>query len=257
MDILNYQLEKIGDEEYYTYYYYPILGYVNLKYFEWGSIGRVAGYFFEPSYTAFFFTSNFFLISSYFKDKKKRLIARIIIFLAIISTFSTMSWVVLIVVYGIQGANLILAKLRLKQKTVNIFLIIGFISAILILPKDKIIESLGTSSADDREERAFVSLLLIANSSVPDLFFGRSPGYIERVFDKGESNQIIKNVIELGIVSTLLILIFIVYCTRKTKWYMLTVLIFLNGAVILFTPLIIVNLLVARWLEERNNLRLK
>jgi hypothetical protein len=82
---------------------------------------------------------------------------------------------------------------------------------------------------------------------MPDLLLGRGSGFIEKNNGKGESNQFIKLIVENGLISTLLILTFLIYCSYKSRYFMMANLLFLNSVVVLFTPLFILNLLICKW----------
>ncbi|MFH7017978.1 hypothetical protein [Flavobacterium sp. FlaQc-47] len=250
LNLLPYSYRPIGGDEGYKYFYFPILGYINAKNFDSTVIGRACGYLFEPSYMGWFLTANFFLISKFLKNKKKIFFVQLIVFMGALSTMSTMMWLVFFIVFGIATLYLILRWAGMQEKMICMILFVIFFLGFMLIPKDKIIESLGPSSSDDREERVGVSFLLIASASPLDLLLGRSPGYLEKKFDKGESNQIIKLLVENGIISTVLVLIFVIYFTYKSKWFMIANLLFLNSVVILFTPLFMFNILICKWLNE-------
>jgi len=255
-ELLPYEMEQIGDEGYYNNFYNPLLGYISIKKFEFGTIGRVCGYLLEPSYLGWFLSVNYFLVENYVQKRKYIIICRIVVFLGAMATCSTMAWIVIPLVLMIKFFYKIMAIFHVRNRTTNMILGIGSMALLLmfltIVPKEKLIESLGTSSADDREERADASFLLIGTSSVPDLLFGRSPGYIESNFDKGESNQIVKLIVETGLLSTVMILIFVINCTKRSKYFMIANLLFLNSVVVLLTPLFILNILVCKWTDEQD-----
>lgn len=253
-DLIPYTLKAVGEKEYYTNFHNPILGYVSVKKFETGSIGRVCGYFFEPSYLSWFLTVNFFLLKQLLSGSKNIFFIKIIVFLGALATCSTAGYLIFMIVLLIQFFYFLLNVFRINIRVANGVIILGILFSIIafaaVIPKEKLLESLGTSSADDREDRIGTSFFILASSSVTDLLLGRSPGYIENTFQKGESNQIVKMVVELGLISTILILCFIFYCSKKSKYFMIANFLFLNSVVILFTPLFILNLIVCKWNEE-------
>ncbi|MDV6168387.1 hypothetical protein R1T16_08105 [Flavobacterium sp. DG1-102-2] len=250
LGLLPYFLKLVGGDDGYVYYYFPFLGYINVKELESFAIGRVCYYFFEPSYLGFFLTTNFFLLHKLNRHKNVVFISKVVVFFGAMASMSTMSWLVFAAVFGVSVFYRIFETLRISEKVVNFLLIFVFLLFYLFIPKDKLLEKLGPSSSDDREERASMSLLLVAGASPSDFVLGRSPAYIEKTLDKGESNQIIKMLVENGVITTVLVLIFIIYCTRKSKLYMIALILFLNSAVILFTPLIIFNILICRWADK-------
>ncbi|SEA99752.1 hypothetical protein [Pedobacter hartonius] len=254
LDLLPYTLETIGEDGFYTNFHNVILGYISIRKFEFGTLGRVCGYLLEPSYLAWFLSVNFFMIDGFLKKRKHLLLARVIVLLGALATCSTMAWVVIPIVLFIKLVYKIMELMKISPRLSNILFSIGFVITLAIffafVPKQNLVDSLGTSSADDREDRAGTSFLIIANSSVPDLLFGFSPGYIEKNVGKGESNQIVKLIVETGLISTILILTFVVKCSYRSKYFMIANLLFLNSVVILLTPLFILNLLVCKWNDE-------
>lgn len=255
LELAPYELKPVGEgADVYMYYHNYILGYVNPKTFDSGVIGRVCGFMFEPSYQGWFLSTNFFLVSKFVQNKKYLFVCQLIVLFGALSTFSTMSWVVFVIVFASMLVFKIMSILNLKEKSANIFyglvLVAGIFAMFTVVNQDKLLEMLGPSSSDDRAGRADVSFLYLATASPKELIMGRGPGFITKNSDRGESNPIIKSLVENGIVSTILVLIFIVYCTYRSKYYMIANLLWLNSVVVLFTPLFIINVLVCRWMDE-------
>jgi hypothetical protein len=230
------------------------LGYINPKFFESGVIGRVCGFLFEPSYQGWFLSTNFFLVSKFVEKKKYWILIQLIVLLGALASVSTMSWVVFVIVFASMLGFKIMSILGLKGKVANVLyglaLVAGILAIFTVVNQDKLLEMLGPSSSEDRTSRADASLLYLAMASPKELILGRGPGFISKYSDKGESNPIIKSLVENGIVSTILVLIFVVYCSYRSKYYMIANLLWLNSVVILFTPLFIINVLVCRWMDD-------
>ncbi|ACU06119.1 hypothetical protein [Pedobacter heparinus] len=254
LDIFPYVLKTVGQEEYYEYYHNIFFGYVNLKIFETFNIGRVCGYLFEPSYLGWFLTTNFFILDRYLITRKYLIPVRIIVLLGALASFSTASWIVFAIVGLLNFFYIFLSLIKIKGRLANMIILISFLLVggitILAIPKQKLIEGLGTSSHENREDRVMNSLLILANSSIPDIILGRSPGFIEVTVQTGESNQLMKILVEYGIITFSLIIAFIVYCTKKSRLFLVANLLFLNSVVIFFTPLFIFNLIVCKWNDE-------
>ena len=251
-----YELKPVGEGlDVYVYYHNYFLGYINPKLFDSGVIGRVCGFLFEPSYQGWFLSTNFFLVSKFVKKKWHSIFFQLIVLLGALASVSTMSWVVFVIVFASMLGFKIMSILRLKEKTANILyglmLVGGIVAVFTVVNQDKLLEILGPSSSDDRTDRANMSFLYLATASPKELILGRGAGFIGINSGKGESNPIIKSLVENGIVSTILVLIFVVYCTYRSKYYMIANLLWLNSVVILFTPLFIVNVLVCRWMDEK------
>ncbi len=257
LELASYELKPVGEGlDVYVYFHNYFLGYINPKLFESGVIGRVCGFLFEPSYQGWFLSTNFFLISKFMKKKRYLIFIQLIVLLGALASFSTMSWIVFGLVFASMLGFKIMSILRLKKKTANILyglmLVAGIVAMFTVVNQDKLVEMLGPSSSEDRIDRVDMSFIYLATSSPTELILGRGPGFISKNSDKGESNPIIKSLVENGIAATILVLIFIVYCTYRSKYYMIASLLWLNTVVILFTPLFIVNVLVCRWMDERN-----
>ncbi|MFV8392977.1 hypothetical protein [Flavobacterium sp. LB2P6] len=254
-ELVPYELKPVGEGlDVYVYYHNYFLGYINPKLFESGVIGRVCGFLFEPSYQGWFLSTNFFLVSKFIDKKRYLIFFHLIILLGALASFSTMSWVVFIIVFASILGFKIMSILGLKEKLANVLyglmLVAGIFAMFTVINQDKLLEMLGPSSSDDRTDRADMSFLYLATASPKELILGRGPGFIGKNNDKGESNPIIKSLVENGIVSTILVLIFVVYCTYRSKYYMIANLLWLNSVVVLFTPLFIINVLVCRWMDE-------
>lgn len=254
-ELVPYELKPVGEGlDVYVYYHNYFLGYINPKLFESGVIGRVCGFLFEPSYQGWFLSTNFFLVSKFMEKKWYLIFIQLIVLLGALSSFSTMSWVVFSIVFASMLGFKIMSVFGLKEKMANILyglmLVAGIFAMFTVVNQDKLLEMLGPSSSDDRADRADTSFLYLATASPKELILGRGPGFIGKNSDKGESNPIIKSLVENGIVTTILVLIFIVYCTYRSKYYMIANLLWLNSVVILFTPLFIINVLVCRWMDE-------
>lgn len=255
LEIVPYGLKPLGEgDDIYMYYHNYFLGYINYKDFESGAIGRVCGFLFEPSYQGWFLSTNFFLISKFVEKKKYLILIQLIVFLGALSSFSTMSWIVFSIVFTSMFCFKLMSILGLNKKISNILYVImlltGTFAMFTIVNQDKLLEMVGPSSSDDRSARADVSFLYLTTASSKELFLGRGPGFIGKNSDRGESNPIIKSLVENGIITTVLVLVFIVYCTHRSKFYMIATLLWLNSVVILFTPLFIINVLVCRWMDE-------
>lgn len=262
LGLATYVLKPVGEGlDVYIYWHNYFLGYINPKNFESGVIGRVCGFMFEPSYQGWFLSTNFFLISKFMKKKSYLFFIQLIVLLGALSSFSTMSWIVFSIAFASMLGFKIMSVLGLKEKTSNflygIMLFVGIVLMFTVVNKDKLIEILGPSSSNDRTERADTSFLYLATASSKELIMGRGPGFIGKNNDRGESNPIIKSLVENGLITTILVVVFIVYCTYRSKYYMITTLLWLNSVVILFTPLFIINVLVCRWMDEGIELNFK
>jgi len=252
---------NLGGFDFYQYYYNPFLGYINPKEFGFGMIGRACTFMIEPSYLAWFLTTNFFLLNKYIKTKGVPvMVAKGIVLAGAFGTFSTAALVSFTVLFLLQAGLFILRLMGIAEKKRNliVWVIIIFLPiAYLLIPKDNLGGAFGdTSSLGDREGRMQNSLLILAGSGIKDLAFGHGPGYIEMGDSgKGESNQLVKLVVEQGILLTILILVFIIYCTKHNKYFMLATLIYLNSVVILWTPLFLINILICKWQQDHQNPR--
>lgn len=256
LDLVPYTLKPVGDgDDVYTYFHNYFLGYINPKLFESGVIGRVCGFLFEPSYQGWFLSTNFFLLPKWIKNRGYLILAQIIVMLGALSSFSTMSWVVFIIVFASIFGFKLMSIFGLKNKTANIvyslMLLIGIVTMLTVVNQDKLLEALGPSSSEDRTNRLDTSSLFLLTASPTQLVLGRGPGFIGKNSDRGESNPIIKSLVENGIIVTIFVLIFVIYCTYRAKYYMIANLLWLNSVVVLFTPLFIVNVLVCKWVTER------
>ena len=101
LELASYKLKPVGEGLYvYMYYHNYIFGYINPKLFDSGVIGRVCGFMFEPSYQGWFLSTNFFLVSKFVQKKRYLFLYQLIILLGALSTFSTMSWVVFLIVFA-------------------------------------------------------------------------------------------------------------------------------------------------------------
>jgi hypothetical protein len=241
----------------YDYYYNPILGYINLKDFETTSWGRACYFLLEPSYLAFFLTTNFFFINSFPVNPALKFAARFIVFAGAMSAVSTGSWVVFGLIFGITVVYWVFKRVVRNKRLTNIIiysLIAGIVLLIIYLPKDQLINLLGTSSYSDRENRVGESLLILGGSDISHLLLGSSPAYLEKVFGKGESDQFFKLLVEEGIIVTIFVIAFVVYCTKKNFKFMMAVIIFLNSVVMLWTPLFCINIILCRILTETENI---
>ena len=256
LHIVPFSLVNLGGFDFYNYYYNPILGYIDPRRSGDGIIGRSAGFMFEPSYLSWFFATNFFLVDRMVRKKGMPVvISKAILFCGALATFSTAAMLTLGAIFGLQGGLWVLGKLGVKEKgqtiiTWIIFLVIPL--TFLLLPKDTVGGLFGDSSSmGNREDRMQSSLLIIAGSGVKEMVLGHAPGFIENQ-DTGlaESNQYMKLFIEEGAVLMLVILVFLIYCTKNKRYYMLANLIFLNSVVIMWTPLFVINILLCKWHEE-------
>nr|WP_315174762.1 hypothetical protein [uncultured Flavobacterium sp.] len=255
LELAPYQLKPVGEGlDIYWHYHNYFLGYINTKNFEFGEIGRVCGFMFEPSYQGWFLSTNFFLISKFIKKKMYLIFVQLIVLLGALSSFSTMSWIVFAIVFASILVFKIMSILGLKEKTANVIyslmLVGGVFIMLTVVNQGKLLEMLGPSSSDNREERSQTSFLYLATSTPKELILGRGPGFIGKNNDQGEANPILKSLVENGFIITFLVLVFIIYCTYRSKYYMIASLLWLNSVVILFTPLFIVNILVCRWMDE-------
>ena len=254
--MLPYTFTPVG---HYLYYYNPIFGYVFVKEFGSTELGRACHYMLEPSYLAFVLTTNFFFIDSMPFTAIVKKLSKPVIFLGAMSTLSTGSWIVFGAVFGISIVYWAVKKIkfseRLARYSVFALLIIGVI-IVANIPKEKIVEYLGTSSFNDRDNRITQSLLILGTSDIKTILIGNAPGYIETNFSHGESNQFMKLLIEEGVILTILVVSFIVVCTKRNFKFMLAVLIFLNSVVIIWTPLFCINLILCRILTEPSEQKL-
>lgn len=256
LKLLPYQALQLGGLDYYAYYYNPLLGYINPREFDFGMIGRPSAFMLEPSYLSWFLTTNYFLVDSYVKnDRWKALLIKPLVFAGAICTFSTGALIVFGVILTMEAFKMGLKKMSFKKNSINkigrILLVLGFVFY-LFVPKEKIYESTANTSYGDRDARMQVSLLILATSSVKELLIGKAPAYIENNSDKGESNQFIKILVEEGIVFSILIIGFVIFCTKNNDNYMLATLLFLNSVVILWTPLFLLNILVCKFASGEN-----
>ncbi|HVX26666.1 MAG TPA: hypothetical protein VHB70_10010 [Parafilimonas sp.] len=241
----------------YDYYYNPIFGYIHLKAFETTSWGRSCYFMLEPSYLAFFLTTNYFFIDSFPVNPAMKFASKLIVFAGAMSTVSTGAWVVFGLMFGISIGYWLISRVIRNRKVTNM-IILGFIIVLLIgifsIPKEEMINMLGTSSLSDRESRMGESLLVLAGSDIPHILFGNSPAYMEKVFGHAESDQFFKLIVEEGIFITLIVVAFVIYCTKFNFKYMMAVLIFLNSVVLMWTPLFCVNIVLCRILTEPKKL---
>ena len=192
----------------YDYYYNPLFGYIHLKDFETRSLGRSCYFMLEPSYLAFFLTTNFFFIDSFPINPALKFSGKFIVFAGALSAVSTASWVVFGLIFGVAFAYWVLKGIVHNKKIVNI-IIYGLIAAVVFLiiyiPKDILINIIGTSSYSDRESRVGASLIILAGSDFSHLLFGSSPAYLEKVFGKGESDQFFKLLVEEGLIVSIVV----------------------------------------------------
>lgn len=254
LELAPYKLKPLGVEpDVYMYYYNYIFGYVNPKTFESGVIGRVCGFMIEPSYQGWFLSTNLFLVSKLVQNNKYLFVCQLIVFFGALSSFSTMSWVVFAIVIASMLVFGIMSIFSLKEKSANVLyglsLVVVLYSIFTVANQDNLLEILGPSSAEDRASRADASLFFLAMSSPEEFILGRGPGFISKS-GYGESNPLLKLLVENGMVSTILVLIFIVYCSYRSKYFMISNLLWLNSVVVLMTPLFIINLLVCKWINE-------
>ena len=241
----------------YDYYYNPILGYIHLKHFETTSWGRACYFMLEPSYLAFFLTTNFFFIDSFPVNPAVKFASKIIVFAGAMSAVSTASWLVFGLIFGVSIAYSIIKRISRNRYITNLViysLLIAFVITIIYMPKDKIISILGTSSYSDRENRIGESILVLAGSDLNHILVGNSPAYMEKEVGRGESDQFFKLLVEEGLIVTILVIIFIVFCLKGNFKFMMAVFIFLNSAVILWTPLFCINIVLCRLLNEREKI---
>ncbi len=254
-ELLPYSYTPLGEgDDLYQYYFNYFLGYINPKLFDFGPVGRVTTFLFEPSYLGWFFTTNLLLVHLWVRKRDLRISLQILVFMAALSTFSTMCWLVLGAVFIsfviFKSVELIVNK-KSYINIISASILIGGIFVIFsIVGQNRFFEALGPSSADDRTDRMDTSMLFLATASPTQLFFGRSPGYLATHSDKGESNPIIKLLVEEGLLLTILVIVFVVKCTYQNKFYMIATILWLNSVVILFTPLFILNLLVSKWIID-------
>lgn len=245
---------RLGGFDFYEYYYNPLMGYINPKDFESGIIGRPTGYMFEPSYLSWFLTTNFFLLKDFTRNQPwVRLYAQPIVFAGAVCTFSTAAWLVFGSIFALSCLRKVLLKMsgnQSKAKKWSRVLFVVVICFIMFVPKEQIMGALGTSSFGDRDARMQVSMLMLATGGPVKLLMGHSPGYVESNAEKAESNQLIKLLVEEGLIITILSIWFIIYCTRKNENYMWATILFLNSVVVLWTPIFILNILVCKWLNN-------
>jgi hypothetical protein len=249
--LVTYKEVLIGE---YDYYYNPILGYIHLKNFETASWGRACYFMLEPSYLAFFLTTNFFFIDSILINPAIKFAIKFIVFAGAMSAISTASWIVFGLIFGISIAYWMIKAFSRNRNITRVIiysLLAAFIVLVINMPRDKIISILGTSSYSDREERITESILILASSDVKGILLGNSPGYMENEFQRGESDQFFKLLVEEGIIVTILVIVFIVFCLKRNFKFMMAVLIFLNGVVVLWTPLFCINIILCRLLTEQ------
>ncbi|MGN6616593.1 MAG: hypothetical protein ACTHJ5_05410 [Ilyomonas sp.] len=255
LDLLPFTTVNLGDLAFYIYAYNPFVGYIHPREFGSAIIGRPMSYMFEPSYLGWFLATNFFLIDKYCKTKGfYPAFFKVIVFAGAMATFSTGVWIVFAIIFILKGIDKISSLFNFKRKWINlltILLLTSFAVLVFFIPKDKIANNLA-SSWGDRNVRMQMSLLILATSSTNQLLLGHSPGFfdVKNETGKAESNQYLRTIVEVGFIPTIVIVAFIIYCTRKNKYYMLANLLFLASVVILWTPLFIINILVCKWLDE-------
>jgi hypothetical protein len=254
-ELAPFVLKAVGEgADVYNSYHNYLFGYISVRSYPIMDIGRVCGFMFEPSYQAWFLSTNFFLVSKYLKNRKYLRVIQLIVLLGALSTFSTMVWIVLTVLFFSIGLFKLFLLFGLKKKTANILyslmILVGVFSVSTIVNTDKLIEMFGTSSGDDRTNRIDTSFFYLVTASSKEFIIGRGPGFIATHNDRGESNPLLKSLVENGIVVTIFVLIFIIYCSYRSKYYMIASLLWLNSVVILFTPLFVINMLVCRWIDE-------
>jgi hypothetical protein len=254
-ELAPFELKAVGQGlDIYMSYHNYFLGYISPRSFPIAEIGRVCGFMFEPSYQAWFLSSNFFLVSKYLKDKKYLRFVQSVVLLGALSTFSTMVWIVLIVLFISMVVFKLFSLMGLKRKAANILysfmIVLAVLTVFTVVNVDKLTEKFLTSSGEDRSNRIDISFLYLANASTIELIIGRGPGYIATNSDRGESNPIVKSLVENGIGSTVLVVIFIIYCTFRSKYYMIASLLWLNSVVIMFTPLFVINILICKWMDD-------
>jgi len=256
LKLLPYTFLQVG---HYIYYHNPLFGYVYVKEFGSTELGRACHYMLEPSYLAYFLTTNFFFINSMpFKSVVKK-VCKPLLFFGALSTLSTAAIVVFAIVFAVSIIYWAVKKINLSERlarySVFAVLLIGLI-IVANIPKERIVELFGSSSFADRDNRITQSLIILGTSDIKTVLFGQSPGFIEANFSHGESNQFMKLIIEEGFILTILIVAFIVICTKRNFKFMLAVLIFLNSVVILWTPLFCINLILCRVLTEPSEQKL-
>jgi hypothetical protein len=238
----------------YYYYYNPILGYIHLKNFETASWGRVCYFMLEPSYLAFFLTTNFFFIDSIPVNPAIKFAGKFIVFAAAMSALSTASWIVFGLIFGVSILYWMVkafSRNRYITRVVIYSSLAVFLVLIVNMPRDKIIDILGTSSYSDRENRITESAVILASSDIKGLLFGNSPGYLEKEFQRGESDQFFKLLVEEGIIVTMLVIFFMVFCLKQNFKFMMAVFLFLNSVIALWTPFFCINIILCRLLTEQ------
>jgi hypothetical protein len=253
-NLLPYNVVEVN-EDYQKYYFNPLFGYVHAKQFSDSVWGRACHFMLEPSYLAFFLTTNFFFLDSIEMPVIKRNMMKVLVLAGALATLSTGAWVVLGIVFVISVMYDGMKKLRFNEylaRGLIYLLLLVAVLAVTFVPKDKVAAVMGTSSSfEDRDSRVQLSMVILLNSGVKNLILGSSPAYIEKTYGKGESNQIIKLLVEEGVILTILVLVFIVYCTKHNFKFFLSAFIFLNSVVILWTPLVCINLVLCRVLSEK------
>ncbi|WP_423147456.1 hypothetical protein [Rubrolithibacter danxiaensis] len=255
-NLLPFSSIKLGDFDYYNFYYNPFLGYIDPKPMSFGTLGRVAGFMFEPSYLAWFLTTNFFFVHKCTSVKGVQVVLiRVIVFLGAMATCSTMCWLVFLIIFFVKLAFGFLNMIGVRKAMANIAVGLLVFSAPIVFfaegGQERVGSLLGKSSLDDRQARIQESIFVLLTSSSQKLVLGHAPGFVEVTMDKGESNQYIKLFVEEGILVTVLIIGFVVHCTNGSKYFMIANLLFLNSAVVLLTPLFIINIVVCKWQNDK------
>ena len=249
-NLLPYSFSRVDQ---YVYYFNPLVGYVFVKDFAGMVLGRACHYMLEPSYLAFFLTTNFWFVNSLPFSSVVKKISRVILFLGAFCTLSTGSWVVFAIVFSIAGIYWLIKKFNFNEQLtrygIYALLAVGLILLVSI-PKETMIKFFGASSYKDRDNRMTESFFILATSGVDNILLGHAPGFIEKNFDKGESNQFVKLILEEGVIFTIVVIYFIITCLKRNFKFMLAVLIFLNSVVILWTPLFCINIVLCRILTE-------
>lgn len=250
----------------------PILGVISEKTFLDIKVGRPAWFFAEPSYLGFFHGLNFF----WFKHKNKIIgnkeakYGYYLSIIAIIISFSIGTWISFTISYFfdffkrffdfINKKNILISLKKIKKYFFySIFL---FVFLLLIYNYNffeyvnQLIDNFNNiSSFEDRSNRIDSSIDFYNKFNILTYVFGSGPGSIENVVEYGESNSWLKSFIEEGALITMLYLIFlfiIILKKSKNAFLFFYLLVSFNSVVLMFSPLILIYILLLFILHKKN-----
>lgn len=257
---------NIGDYSESNTYFNLIFGVISEKKFLNYSVGRPAWFFSEPSYMGFFNGLNYIWFSQKEKEGTSRnvsnKIGKYLSLVSLIVTFSIGSWIALtvaIILTKIAKAVPHFFDIRINlKKVIKSFTLLLFTTLlIIVLFKftlitdfiDTVIDNVRNfetiSSIDDRTNRINNSLNIILHSNIFQLIIGHGPGTIENVYQAGESNSWVKTFIEEGVMIFLLYLVYLFYnlFNKKHILLFLFLIISFNSVILMFSPIILLYIL--------------